>query len=209
MFYKVSIILTPSLVVLLSACSTSGPTLPENALVGELSPMNLPTYTIGQQVDFNNELTGESEHWTITDIANDGTVSATMNTGCKWSSSPVWFNAVGTWEDCGTGDWSTGTTTALGAGQSLWPLNDGASAKYRFKKANKAGNSFTSRRTCDVSTANIDTGIGPLDAYKVLCKDINEGWVEVLTWYFNPEHGEILYTRWKTDGGMQTHNKYL
>ena len=171
--------------------------------------MDLPTYKVGQQVDYTDELTGEPGYWTVTDIANDGTVSAKMSAGCKWSASSSWFDAVGIWEDCGTGDWSAATTTALGSDQSLWPLNDGTSAKYKFKRTNKVGASSTHRRACNVTTANIDTGIGPLDAYKVVCKDTSEGPIDVRTWYFNPEHGEILFTRWKSNGGMRTHHKYL
>lgn len=204
-----SVIVTSSIVVVLSACSTSGPTLPENPVVGELAPMNLPAYKVGQQVDYINQLTGEPEYWMVTDVANDGTVSSTMSTGCKWSSSSSWFDAVGHWEDCGTGDWSAATSTALNTGTSLWPLNDGASAEYKFKRTNKAGESGTHQRTCNVSTANIDTGIGPLDTYKVVCKDSGGGADDVRTWYFNPEHGEIQFTRWKPEGGIRTHQRYL
>ena len=204
------IILGFSILTFLSACSTTGPALPENAAVGELPPMTLPAYKVGQQIDYINELTGNSEYWKVTNIAADGTVSATMSTGCKWNTSASWFDGVGGWEDCGgTGKWSAGTSTALGTGPSLWPLKDGATAKYKFKTTNKVGESNTHRRSCNVSTANIDTDIGPLDAYKIVCKDNNQGSINVRTWYFNPEHGELLFTRWKPDGGMEVHQKYL
>ena len=208
---KRRILLGISVVALASACTTTGPSIPEKTATATLPPMDAPVYKMGQQVVYTNLLTNSQESWTVTDIAEDGTLSATMTTGCEWKSSQVWFNGVGEWNNCGSGDWSAAKTTPLTTGESLWPLQDGAKSKYRFKTTNKVGKSNIHNRTCKVSTTNIETSVGALDAYKVLCVDKNpDGKINnVRTWYFNPDHGELQFSRWNQSGGMRTHHKRL
>lgn len=197
------------LAIVLSGCNTTGPTIPETELVADLPPMEGPMYTVGQRVDYLDEVSGESRYFTVTDVSKAGTISANMSTGCKWTQSANWFTGSLAWEGCGSGDWSTGTHEPVTEVESLWPLQVGATAKYQYKLTNSAGDESIYNRSCDVSAVNIETSVGPLDSYKVLCKDRRGEFLTVRTWYFNPEHGELRFSRWTSDGGMKTNNKYL
>ncbi len=209
MLRPTNLALTLGTLMFLSGCAVTAPSIPESAVLTELAPMNRLSHQVGDRFDFTNKLTGQPGHWVVTDVAADGAVSATMHDGCKWTTSSAWFDGTGSWENCGTGDWSAATSTLLDSGPSLWPLTDGASSTYRYKTTNKVGKSDTHKRTCNVSTANIETSIGPVDTYKVVCTDKNGSSINVRTWYFNPDHGEIRFSRWKPDGGMKVNHQYL
>ncbi len=195
--------------IALSACASMPSPIPEQPALAELPEMDSMSYETGFRMDYVDELTGEKRNWTVTDVSEDGTVYATINNGCKWWTTKSWFDGVLGWENCGTGDWSTGEGVATKASEPLWPLADGKTATYSYSLTNSVGKTDKHTRKCAVSTANVETSIGPLDAYKVACKDGYGEGSNIRTWYISPEHGEISFSRWEIGKGMRTHNRYL
>jgi len=190
----------------LGACVSAGPVVEERPATAEVGPIEQPVMRVGDsiaQVVLVDEYTGLSgaHGYTVDAVDDDGTLSATSANDCSWRQGADLFSPSLAWNDCGKGEWASGTRTISATGGEMWPLVPGNEASWRWSNRSSEGSTGNGTRECEVQEpVAISVAVGEVDALKVVCVDRTADGTGTRTWYFTEEHGEVKYIERGGDG---------
>lgn len=196
------------------ACA-SAPTIEERPPSGEVAPIERPVLEPGRIREEISMIDGSARGYEVLGVLDDGSIRgrSSWKEGCKWVVPADWFSPDNSWEDCGTGSWSTGANTVISSsGDDLWPLRDGTSAKWSYRSRRSTGEGGRNTRRCKVSgPVAITVRVGDVNAMKVVCRDVWGGGPdgETKTWYWTSEHGVVKYTRVHSKRGLEDDNELV
>jgi len=193
----------------LSAC-TSFPEVQDEASINPMEPVPQPVWTVGMERNALDLINGESGGYKVTSVADTGEIELrskreTEGKSCTWVVTSDWFAPASSWENCGTGEWASGSQVVTHKGDNLWPLRSGAKAQYRRIPTSSTGKTGTPEtRQCEVSgPVKVSIRAGEFDAMKVNCNTTRwDGSKETRIWYWNAEHGEIKYRKANSRDGL-------
>jgi len=193
----------------LSACA-SIPELPEGVASQPIEPIPKPDWTVGMSTDMINLESDEAGGSEIVEVLSNGDlrIASKRESGganCVWVNGDDWFSPAKSWQQCGTGEWSSGTNKVTIVSGNLWPLKDGAKAVYKKVPTSSTGRVGTEEtRKCEViGSVSIQLFSEDFDAMKIVCKTRKwDNTVDTRVWYWTEEHREIKYRRTNNKKGV-------
>ena len=180
-----------------------------------MEPIPAPMWTVGMSADTLDLLTEEPGGYDIIEIMENGDIKVqtkTIKAGkkCTWVNGADWFSPSKSWENCGSGEWGTGTQKVVKSGDDFWPLQAGSKVQFKRTPISSAGKvGTTETRKCEVSgPVNVALKSGNHDAMKVTCKTRRwDGTIDTRTWYWNEEDHQLRYRRTNNQKGMVSDNE--
>ena len=147
-------------------------------------------------------------YWDVTAVNADGSYQGTAVNGCSWTNDGTIFSPSLTWDNCGKNpEWKSGRIELISSSGSLWPLELGNTASWKYtdySTVNGKKGSIKTRKCEVVGVVNITVAQGDLDTYKVQCKHRTGGGNTMTrTWYMHPEKGEVKYVRRHSTEGVR------
>ena len=159
-----------------------------------LPPLPRPARVLDGTLVARDSLTGAAMIL-MTQILRGGAVRVRRHDGCMWE------RASRRWADCGDSrNWRTGTARITG-GDGLWPLREGASARWQRHAVSHTGRGYRRETVCRVtdSVAVLREGRAPTPAFVVDCAD---GKRLRTTWYA-PGEGPVAFRKTHREKGVE------
>lgn len=193
----------------LTSC-VSIPPIEEVASSKVMEPITAPKWSSDMSFKSIDLITDEPTGYDIIEVLDNGNIRAVSKRtvrgkNCTWVNGPDWFSPSRSWENCGTGEWSSGTQNVNISGDNLWPLQAGKKAQYRRTSISSAGTKGTPEvRKCEVSgPVIVSLRNGNYEAMKVTCKTKRwDNTTDTRVWYWNQDHLEIKYRRSNSQKGI-------
>lgn len=202
---------------LLSAC-VSVPVINDLPASTQIDPIPQPNWSVGMKREMVDVRDGQQKGYEITELLPEGklrgkSLESSKDEPCSWTGSIEWFAPAESWQNCGNGEWKSGTNAVkLISGGSLWPLKAGARAEYRRTPTSSLGNKGTPEtRKCEViGPVAVSLSHAELDAIKVQCNTRRwDGAIESRIWYWTEQYGEIKYMRVHSSEGVKDSNEIV
>lgn len=204
---KQLIIASMSALLLTTACSTVPKAAGEKPSELTLEPMAMPVPQTQVRYHQKDIKKGADRSFQINSVNDDGSVQGVSNEDCSWTDRADPVSPGINWNKCvDDPDWHSGTVKGLVSKGSLWPLEVGNTASYKFQFVDANGKAGSpNHRRCKVEgVVNIDVAIGNVDAYKVVCKRSKGDWNQTRIWYFSPEYQvSVKYTKISSSDGIE------
>lgn len=185
----------------------------ESPTSAELAPMARPSLELNERVVQMDKISGEEVHFNITQINDDDTHTGLSSNGCGWKSMNDLVSPALSWENCpGSSEWSSGENKNMKKKGELWPLAVGNKVSYTYDQHNALGENKGRRtRKCNVEeVVSIEVNDEQLDAFKVVCKRVQEGWWQTNVSYYSPSKGRsVRWTQTNKSDGLARDREFL
>ena len=205
-------ILAVSALVALSGCATTT-TVSENPTSMKLEPMEKPEIVAGTRIQQLDKISGEERYYEIIKINEDGTHIGVNQDGCQWSNFGDHVSPATSWGNCGgTGEWTSGENRDMKVSGNIWPLTVGNKASYSYTQVNAYGDvkKKTSRKCKVDSQVNIETALGSMDTFKIICARRSGDWSQTRVYYFSPDYGHsVKYVQSSSSDGIERDTELL
>jgi hypothetical protein len=164
-----------------------------------LAPLARPRRVLDGPIVARDGLTGASLTLAPQTLRG-GAVRVRQSDGCVWERTD-WFAPARRWRDCGDSrHWKSGTARIAG-GEGLWPLREGATARWSRQAVSDTGRDYRRETVCRVtdSVAVLRDGRAPTPAFVVDCTDGKR----VRTTWYAPGEGPVAFRKTHQDKGVE------